>query len=165
MEEAPAELIKIVKEVVHLSRWNHLGKESEVPIRSKYLNIHTNLLQVLVQLWQMRFHELRDQCAVLYMPRKALHVNLTHLKVFNQGHKKPKSYLFAAMQQKSANNEVHPLNVANAGIILRKGLQHSLEALLPLARRLLENLLLRKRSGNIALNLPLLRHANEVFDA
>ena len=48
VEEAPAKLIKVVEEVVHLGCWNHLGEESEVPICCKDLNVHSNLLQMLV---------------------------------------------------------------------------------------------------------------------
>ena len=65
----------------------------------------------------MSLHKLCDQRTVLDMTRESFHVNVSHLIVFNQRDKEPKSDLFAAMQKKGAHNEVHPLHVTNRRIV------------------------------------------------
>ena len=111
----------------------------------------------------MGLHEVRDQCAVLDMPRQTVHVYVSHLIVFYQCHKEPEGDLFTAVEQQCADDEVHPLDVADTCIVLGESLQDSLETLLPFTGRLLENLLLRERPGDIALNLSLLPHTDEVL--
>ena len=99
------------------------------------------------------------------MTGQAFHVNVPHLVVFNQSHEEPESHFFAAVEQEGANDEVHALNVANACVILREGLEDSLQTLLPFAGWLLENLLVREGARDVALDLPFLSHADEVLDA
>ena len=99
------------------------------------------------------------------MTRQPFHVNFTHLIIFNQGYKEPKSDFFTTVEQESSNDEVHSLDVANFCIILREGLQHSLQTLLALTLGLLESLLVWEGSRDVTLNLSLISHTDEVFDA
>ena len=113
----------------------------------------------------MSLHELRDQRTVLDMTWETFHVNVSHLIVFNQRDKEPKSDLFAAMQKKGANYEVHPLHVTNRRIVFRKRLEDALQTLLAFTFALLKDLLVRERPCYIALNLAFFSHAYEIFDA
>lgn len=165
MEEAPAEFEEAVEEGVHLCRRDDFCKQREVPVSSEDLNVHAYLLQVLEKLGQMCLHKLSNQGAMLYVARQPLHVDVSHLIVFNQCDEEPEGNFFATMPQQSAHDEVHALDVAYLRIILRESLKHSLEALLPLALPFLKDFLVRERARDIALNLTLLSHTDEVLDA
>lgn len=65
MEETPSKFEKAVEEGIHLIRWNHFCKESEVPVSGKDLDVHTNLLKVIIHFRQVVFHELCYQSAML----------------------------------------------------------------------------------------------------
>ena len=113
----------------------------------------------------MSLHKLRDQRTVLDVAWQTLHVNVSHLIVFNQSDKEPKRDFFTAMQKECAYDEIHSLHVSNRRIVLRESLQDALQTLLALPCRLLEDLLVWERPRNITLNLALLSHAYKIFDA
>ena len=93
MEEAPSIQVKVVEEDIHLGGGDHICEQGEVPVSCEDLNIHTDVLQVVKQFGQVQLHQVSNQGTVLDVARQSIHVDVTHLIVLNQGHKKPERHL------------------------------------------------------------------------
>ena len=65
MEKAPTKLEETIEEGIHLVCRNNFCEKREIPVSCKNFNTHTDLLEVLIKIWQVVLHELCDQCAVL----------------------------------------------------------------------------------------------------
>lgn len=102
---------------------------------------------------------------MLDVARQSLLVNVAHLIVFDKRHKEPECDLLAAVKKQGTDNKVHALNVTDCRVVLRKRLEHSLQAHLPFTFPLLEDFLGWECPRDIALDLSFLGHANKVFDA
>lgn len=100
---------------------NRICVQSENPIRCKHLQVYSRLFKVLENQGQMLLHQLIDHRNVLIETWDPNLVNITHFKVLDQRHEKPKRNFFGAVLHQSVNDVVHALDVANSVIVFTKG--------------------------------------------
>ena len=67
---------------------------------------------------EMTFNQNFNYAAMFVQSGKSGQVNISHITVFYQAHKKPESHCFRAMKQKLPNNKIHSLNVVNLAFIV-----------------------------------------------
>lgn len=92
---------------------------------------------------------------MLNVTRKSFHIDVSHFIVFYQRDEQPECDFFAAVEKQCANDKVHPLYVTDFRVVFTKSLEDTLQALLAFTGPFFENLLVRERSRDIALDLPL----------
>ena len=111
IEEYPAAPEKLVKKVSHLLKGYHAAKQAKNPFRSEHFSFDVVSLKVLMDVRQVNRQQPLNNLAVFVQPWQPRRINISHVTIFNQCHEEPKRHSLRAVDQKTADDKVHALNV------------------------------------------------------
>ena len=126
VKEGPVEPQEKVEKVwpdVHRDKG---GEKAKDPIRSIHLNHDIVLLEVLKEFWLLFFQQMLDHIAMLIEAGKLVLIDVTQLIVLNYAYENPEGNFFITVIEKAGNDKIHPLDVADALIIVRICKENSL---------------------------------------
>jgi len=102
------------------------GEKAKDPIRRIHLNHDIVLLEVLKEFWLLFFQQMLDHIAMLIEAGKLVLIDVTQLIVLNYAYENPEGNFFITVIKKTGNYKIHPLDVADALIIVRICKENSL---------------------------------------
>jgi hypothetical protein len=95
------------------------GEKAKDPIRSIHLDHDIVFLEMLIEFWLLFFQQMLNHVAMLIEAWKLVLIDVTQLIVLNYANKNPEGNFFITVIEKAGNDEIHPLDVADALIIVR----------------------------------------------
>lgn len=95
------------------------GEKAKDPIRSIHLDHDIVFLEMLIEFWLLLFQQILNHVAVLIEARKLVLIDVTQLIVLNYADENPEGNFFITVKKKAGNDEIHPLDVADALVIVR----------------------------------------------
>ena len=95
------------------------GEKAKNPIRSIHLDHNIVFLEMLIEFWLLFFQQMLYYVAMLIEAWKLVLIDVTQLIVLNYAYENPEGDFFITVIEKAGNYEIHPLDVADALIIVR----------------------------------------------
>lgn len=127
VKENPLELEIKTKKFAHLVQGDHTCEKTKNPLTRVHLSLYVVELKMSGKTWQMTLNQDFNYAAVLVQAGKSGQVDVPHITVFYQAHKKPESHRFRAMNQKLPHNKIHSLDVIDLAFIVSKGSENPLK--------------------------------------
>jgi hypothetical protein len=106
--------------------WDKGGEKAKDPIRSIHLDHDIVFLEMLIEFWLLLFQQILNHVAMLIETWKLVLINITQLIVLNYAYENPEGNFFITVIEKAGNDKIHPLDVADALIIVRICKENSL---------------------------------------
>ena len=83
-------------------------------------------LEMFIKFWLLLFQQILYHVAMLIQAWKLVFIDVTQLIVLNYADENPEGNFFIAVIEKTGNDKIHPLDVADALIIVRVCKENSL---------------------------------------
>jgi hypothetical protein len=126
VKEGPVEPQKKVEKVWPDVHRDQGGEKAKDPIRSIHLDHDVVFLEMLKELRLLFFQQMLNHIAMLIEAWKLVLIDVTELIVLNYADENPEGNFFIAVIEKAGNDKIHPLDVADALIIVRICKENSL---------------------------------------